>query len=129
MDWSKTTGGRAGVSKMGQKRLGNRNDERDERDESYISEDRNYQVLIPPVLFRTVYIYIWRIDIQSLGEAKRQEYFRTIYCSAALFLLTSLSSEMVSLVPLPLGKDIQGLIPSPMTKMLVTLQDNVSLLE
>jgi hypothetical protein len=42
--------------------------------------------------------------------------------SAARFLLTSLSSEMVSLVPLPLGSDIQGLMPSPMTKMLVTLK-------
>lgn len=29
---------------------------------------------------------------------------------------------MVSLVPLPLGKDIQGLIPSPITKMLDTLR-------
>lgn len=30
---------------------------------------------------------------------------------------------MVSLVPLPLGSEIQGLMPSPMTKMLVTLQN------
>ena len=43
--------------------------------------------------------------------------------SAARFLLTSRSSEMVSLVPLPLGSEIHGLMPSPMTKMLVTLRD------
>lgn len=42
------------------------------------------------------------------------------YCSAR-FLLTSRSSEMVSLMPLPLGRDIQGLMPSPMTKMFVIL--------
>ena len=45
-----------------------------------------------------------------------------LYSAAARFLLTSRSSEMVSLVPLPLGSDIQGLIPSPMTKMLEILQ-------
>ena len=38
------------------------------------------------------------------------------------FLLRSLSSAIVSLVPFPLGRDIQGLMPSPMTKMFVTLQ-------
>ena len=42
--------------------------------------------------------------------------------SAARFLLTSRSSEMVSLVPLPLGNEIHGLMPSPMTKMLVMLE-------
>lgn len=45
-----------------------------------------------------------------------------IYSAAARFLLTSRSSAMVSLVPLPLGREIQGLMPSPMTKMLVTLK-------
>ena len=45
-----------------------------------------------------------------------------IYCSAARFLRRSLSSEIVSLMPLPRGSDIHGLLPSPMTKMLVMLQ-------
>lgn len=63
---------------------------------------------------------MWGMDIQSIDERKTNN---AIYCSAALFLLTSLSSEIVSLVPLPLGKDIQGLMPSPMTKMLVTLKN------
>jgi hypothetical protein len=44
-----------------------------------------------------------------------------IYSAVRCFLLRSLSSEIVSLVPLPLGNDIQGFTPSPMTKIFVTL--------
>ena len=40
----------------------------------------------------------------------------------ARFLLRSLSSEMVCLVPLPFGNDIHGLVPSPITKMFDTLR-------
>lgn len=41
-----------------------------------------------------------------------------VYCSAArCLLLTSRSSVMVSLVPLPFGRETQGLVPSPSTKM------------
>jgi len=47
------------------------------------------------------------------------------YSAAFCLLLRSLSSEMVSLVPLPLGKDIQGFEPSPMIKILVTRVANV----
>ena len=51
---------------------------------------------------------------------------QVVHCSAARFLLISLSSEIVSLVPLPLGSDIHGLIPSPMTNIFVTLDQIVS---
>ena len=45
-----------------------------------------------------------------------------LYCaSAARFRLRSRSSAIVSLVPLPLGSETQGFVPSPMTKMLVIL--------
>ncbi len=44
------------------------------------------------------------------------------YCSEArCFLLTSRYSVMVSFVPLPRGREIQGFVPSPMTKMFDTL--------
>ena len=46
----------------------------------------------------------------------------SLHCdSAARFRLTSRSSAIVSLVPLPLGSETHGLVPSPMTKMLVIL--------
>ena len=71
----------------------------------------------------------WRLEGVKTTSTVRAMYLvidprallKTNHCSAALFLLTSLSSEIVSLVPLPLGKDIHGLTPSPMAKMLVTL--------
>jgi hypothetical protein len=43
------------------------------------------------------------------------------YVSAARFRLTSRSSAIVSLIPLPFGSETQGFGPSPMTKMLVIL--------
>ena len=45
----------------------------------------------------------------------------SLHDSAARFRLTSRSSAIVSLIPLPLGSEIQGFGPSPITKMLVIL--------
>jgi hypothetical protein len=47
----------------------------------------------------------------AYGERRKPSYaptVRLLLCSP-LFLLTSLSSELVSLVPLPFGRDIQGI--------------------
>jgi hypothetical protein len=61
--------------------------------------------------------------IENERKHETHEYCRIgVYCSAARFLLTSLSSEIVSFVPLPFGNDIHGLIPSPMTKIFDTLR-------
>lgn len=49
--------------------------------------------------------------------------------SADRFLLTSRSSAIVSLIPFPLGSEIQGFGPSPMTKILDILRKNESLFE
>ena len=45
-----------------------------------------------------------------------------VYCSAArCLLLTSRSSAIVSLIPLPFGRDTHDFVPSPITKMLEIL--------
>jgi hypothetical protein len=62
----------------------------------------------------------------TLKNPRRQG---AVYSAAArCFLRRSRSSVIVSFVPLPLGKEIQGLVPSPMTKMLDRLRYDVSYL-
>lgn len=48
--------------------------------------------------------------------------YRPVYDSAARLLRTSRSSAMVSLRPLPFGRETQDLVPSPMTKMFEILK-------
>src|ERR1700709_1171340 len=65
--------------------------------------------------------------VKPMLRKKSIDLHENIYCSAArCLLLTSLSSEMVSFVPLPLGSDIQGFVPSPITKMLEILIIEIS---
>lgn len=67
-------------------------------------------------------------EMKAENNKRSQQPPRDAYCSAArCFLLTSRSSAMVSLVPLPLGSEIHGLVPSPITKMFVILTYGASI--
>jgi hypothetical protein len=68
-------------------------------------------------ILHAVILVAYEYDIQWIGKSTTSLH----YDSAARFRLTSRSSAIVSLIPLPLGSETQGFGLSPMTKMLVIL--------